>query len=121
MADAAQRDAAFHYMRVEVTAAAALVGPDERIVGDNMVDATLVFGWRTGDPGAASDEQINGALSHQISPVLAVISAALTQQGWLAMGQADEPMSKASATVVGHGKSSPVRVFVMPDGAKDNA
>lgn len=106
----------FHYMRVEVTVAAALITPDDRVFGDNMSAVTLVFGWRTGDPGERSDPEINGALAHQMSPVLALISTALITQGWVAMGQADEPMTKANATVVGHGLSTPVTVHLVPEG-----
>lgn len=102
----------FHYMRLEVTVAAAIVDPDDQIVGKNMVDATLVFGWRCDDPKGASDERINKALTGQISPVLAVISTVLTQQiGFVEMGQSDEPM-KANAHTVGHSISDPVRVLL---------
>jgi hypothetical protein len=110
-------DPEFHYLRVEVTVAAALVSPDERIVGNNMVDATVAFGWRTDDPGERSDAEINGALSRQISPVLALISTALLTQGWVDMGQVEEPMAEAPAKVVGHGMSTPVTVHVVPEGA----
>jgi hypothetical protein len=105
----------FHYMRVEVTVAAAIVDSDNgKVAGNNMVDATLVFGWRCDDPAGRTDSQINAGLTHQMSPVLAVISAALTQQGWLAMGQEADPMTHESVQV-GQGVSTPVTVFLVDD------
>lgn len=105
----------FHYLRIEVTAAAALVAPDDTFVGDNMVDATLVFGWRTADPGTRSDAEINGGLTQQMSVVMALLSTALITQGWLAMGQTDTPMTEHSHEV-GHGLTTPVTVHVVPAG-----
>jgi hypothetical protein len=112
--------AQFHYMRVEVTVAAAIVDSDDGgVAGNNMVDATLVFGWRCDDPTGRTDSQINAALSHRMSPVLALISTALTQQGWLAMGQEAEPMTHESVQV-GQGVSTPVTVFVMDEAAQES-
>lgn len=111
----------FHYMRVEVTVAAALVSPDSRIVGNNVADVTFAFGWRAADPGERSDAEVNGALAHHISPVLAIIRTALIEQGWVDMGQAEEPMSKNATPTGGFGESTPVRVFVVPKDAPPNA
>lgn len=84
-----------------------------------MVDATLAFGWRTGTPPAGiTDARVNAALAAQMSPVLALIQTALTFNGWVALGQVDEPMTENSSPTGGIGKSSPVRVHVsFPDEA----
>ena len=109
--------AGFHYLRVEVTVEAALVTPEDRVLGDNLVDATVAFGWRIADPPPSpTDESINAALTTQMSGVLALIQGALVVNGWLAMGQADERMGEhARATgVISHTEPITVRV-VMPD------
>lgn len=106
----------FHIVRVEVNVAAVIQEPNGDILGRNMVDATLAFGWRMGaPPEGISDARVNAALTKQLSPVLAVIQTALTFNGWVAMGQVDEPM-KDNGTTVGLGVSSPVTVRVsFPD------
>jgi len=76
----------FHIIRVEVTVAAAIQEPSGHILGRNMVDATLAFGWRMGPPPEGiSDAAVNAVLSQQMSPVLALIQTALTFNGWVAM------------------------------------
>jgi hypothetical protein len=107
----------FHYLRLEVTVEAALVTPEDRIVGANLVEATLAFGWRTDDPPpGVTDDAVNAALTRQMSSVLALVQSALVFNGWLAMGQADEKMGEhARATgVVSH--TEPITVHVsFPD------
>jgi hypothetical protein len=110
-------DTAFHILRMEVTVAASLVDPDGGIAGDNMVDATLAFGWRTSDPPAGmTDAQVNKALVRGVSPVLATIQTALTFNGWVAMGEVDEPMKDASHPTGEMSRSDPITVHVsFPD------
>jgi hypothetical protein len=107
----------FHIVRVEVTVAAAIQQPDGQILGDNMVDATLAFGWRLAPPPeGVSDAAVNAALAKHMSPVLALIQTALTFNGWVAMGATDEPMNEKSSPTGEFGKSSPVTVRVsFPD------
>lgn len=98
----------FHIVRVEVTVAAAITLPDGHILGDNMVDGTLAFGWRMSTPPEGiSDAEVNAALTKQMSPVLALIQTALTFNGWVAMGQVDEPMTENSSATGEVGRSSP--------------
>jgi len=106
-----------HYLRLEVTVEAALVTPEDRILGDNLVDATVAFGWRiTAPPPGVTDEAINAALTKQMSTVLALVNSALVLNGWALLGQADEQMgAHATATgVVAHTQPVAVRV-VVPD------
>lgn len=99
----------FHIVRVEVTVTAVIEEPGGTILGKNMVDATLGFGWRTSEPPPGmTDAQVNAALTSAISPVMAFIQTGMTFNGWVFIGQVDEPMSKASATVVGEGRTEPV-------------
>lgn len=109
----------FPIMRVEVTVAAALTDPEDRIVGRNVVDATIAFGWRTSPiPDGVTDEQVCRALTAQMSPVLAVIQTALTLNGWVSMGQVDEPMTENAKETGAVGHTSPVTVrVVMPNEA----
>lgn len=107
----------FHYLRLEVTVEAALMTPDDHMLGGNLCDATLAFGWRADEPPpGVTDESINAALTKQMSGVLAVVKSALMLNGWMAMGQVDERMGEhARATgVVAHTEPVTVRV-VVPD------
>jgi hypothetical protein len=90
----------FHILRIEVTVAAAIQEPNDQILGRNVVDATLAFGWRTGaPPEGVSDAAINAGLTKGISPVLALIQSAMTFNGWVSMGQVETPMlADAKAT-----------------------
>lgn len=105
----------FPIMRVEVTVSAALTDPTDHIVGGNVIDATIAFGWRTGPiPDGVTDAQVCNALTAQISPVMALIQASLTLNGWVAMGQVDDPMGKnlkEDTGIVGH--TRPVTVTVL--------
>jgi hypothetical protein len=107
----------FPILRVEVTVAAAIQMPDGTMLGHNMVDATLAFGWRTGPtPAGASDARIGEALSRGMSPVLAIVQTALTFNDWVPLGQVDEPMVGRSKPTGGMARMSPVRVHVsFPD------
>ena len=108
----------FHIIRVEVTVAAGIQEPNGDILGRNMVDATLSFGWRTdAPPEGVSDEAVNRALGDRaISPVLALIQTALTFNGWVAMGQVDDPMTTNARTTGKASTTTPVRVHVsFPD------
>ena len=107
----------FPILRIEVTVAAALTDTTDHIVGGNMVDATLAFGWRTGPipPGGVSDAQVCNALTAQMGPVLALIRTALTMNGWVAMGEVDDPMGAHSTATGVVGRTRPVSVrVVMP-------
>jgi hypothetical protein len=80
-----------NYVRVEVNVAAAMVDDADHIIGNNMVDATIAFGWRmTPPPEGVSDEAINKALAQQLGPVLALVKGALVFNGWVAMGDVDD-------------------------------
>ena len=107
----------FHIVRVEVNVSAVIQEPSGAILGKNMVDATLAFGWRTeAPPQGISDEAVNAALTRAVSAVLAAVQTSLTFNGWVAMGQVDDPMVKSPASVVGEGRSAPVVVHVdFPD------
>ena len=100
------RPTEFHYLRLEVTVEAALVTPEDRVLGDNLVDATVAFGWRIdAPPQGVSDESINAALTKQMTSVLALVNSALVLNGWLAIGQPDERMgahSRATGVVAPH-------------------
>ena len=107
----------FPVVRVEVNVSAAIQLPDGHLLGSNMVDTTLAFGWRTGKiPDGLSDERINEALAKQISPVLALIQTNLTLNGWVFIGQIDDPMVVAPHKIVGTGRGIPVTVQVVPVG-----
>jgi hypothetical protein len=107
----------FHLLRVEVNVAAIIQEPDGTILGRNMVDATIAFGWRMADPPKGiTDAQVNAGLTKQLSPVLDLIQGALILNGWVAMGQVEDPMVKADATVVGEALSQPGTIRVrFPD------
>jgi hypothetical protein len=103
-----------HYLRLEVTVEAALVTPKDRVLGGNLVDATLAFGWRIDAPPAGvTDEQINAALTKQMTGVLALVSSALILNGWADLGQADERMGERSHPTgeVSHTEAVTVRVI----------
>ena len=101
----------FPVLRVEVNVAAAIQMPDGSILGHNLSDATLVFGWNAGKvPTGLDDAQINAALARGVSPVLALVSTALTFNGWAALGQTDEPMVKEAKDTGSVVRSTPVRV-----------
>jgi hypothetical protein len=107
----------FPIMRVEVTIAAALTDPTDHIVGGNVIDATIAFGWRTSPiPEGVTDAQVCNALSAKIGPVIALIQSALTLNGWVAMGEVDEPMGALSTATGEVGHTRPVKVTVrFPD------
>jgi hypothetical protein len=105
----------FPVVRVEVNVSAAIQLPDGHLLGSNMVDTTLAFGWRTGQlPVGLSDERINEALAAKISPVLSLIQTNLTFNGWVFIGQIDDPMVVAPHQIVGTGRAIPVTVQVIP-------
>lgn len=102
---------------IEVNVSAVIQEPDGSVFGQNMVDATLGFAWRTEQPKAGtSDAAVNTALSKAISPVLAVIQTALTFQGWIATGEVADPMATHATDTGLSSRSTPVRVILqMPD------
>lgn len=99
-------------VRVEVNVSAVIQQPDGSILGQNMVDTTLAFGWRTEVPDGVTDAQVNAALTKAVGPVVALISTNLTFNGWVAMGEVDDPLYKAGSTPVGEARSEPVTVRV---------
>lgn len=107
----------FHYLRLEVTVEGAIVTPENRILGLNLVDATVAFGWRIATPPAGvTDEAVNTALTDQMSKVLALVQTALTLNGWVAMGQAEERMGEHAHVTGEVSQTRPVTVrVVMPD------
>ena len=117
MTEPHKTDIDFHILRLEVTVAAALVDPSGRVVGGNVVDTTLAFGWRTGDPPPGiNDAMVNDVLSKQTGPVLALITSALSFNGWVVMGTVDEPMTEHSSPTGEVGNTGPVTVQVrFPD------
>jgi hypothetical protein len=98
--------------RVEVTVTACIESPDHQVVGDNIADITLVFSRAVGDPPAEdlTDPIVQASLAHNMSPILGVIQATLTQIGLRYLGTVEETLSERGRTVVGHIRSSPVRV-----------
>lgn len=107
-----------YYLRAEVTVEAAVVTPEDRVLGDNICDATLAFGWRiTAPPPGVADEAINAALTGQMSRVLGLVTSALVLNGWVALGQAEERMGEhARATgVVSHTDPITMRVSVVDE------
>jgi hypothetical protein len=106
-----------HYLRLELTIEAALVTPDDRVLGGNIVDATIVFGWKTNAPPAGvTDEAINAALTAQMTGVLAVVNSALILNGWAALGQTDDRMGEHSTPTGEVGHTTPITVRVVnPD------
>lgn len=107
-----------HYLRLEVTGEAAIVTPEDRVLGDNLVDATMVFGWSIeAPPPGVTDESINAALTKQMTGVLALVNSALVLNGWVAMGQADERMGEHARPTGMVSYTTPVTVQVVaPDG-----
>jgi hypothetical protein len=107
----------FHILRLEVTVAAALVDPVGHVVGGNVVDTTLAFGWRTdAPPPGVPDAMVNDVLSKQTGPVLALITSSMVFNGWVAMGMVDAPMTEHSSPTGEVGRTGPVTVQVrFPD------
>ncbi len=107
----------FHILRIEVTVSGAIQEPDGHILGKNVVDATLAFGWRMGEPPpGVSDAVVNAGLTKGVSPVLALIQTAMTFNGWVALGQVDTPMLAGSTPTGEMSQSQPVTVKVsFPD------
>ena len=108
----------FHYLRMEVTVEAALITPDDHVLGDNLVDATVAFGWKiTTPPPGVTDAAINARLAEQMTSVLALVNSALILNGWVAMGQPDERMGEhAKATgEIAHTRPITVRVVDVDD------
>ena len=103
----------FHYIRIEVTVEAAIITPEDRVLGDNLVDATVAFGWRTdAPPPGVSDESINAALAKQMTGVLALVNSALVLNGWLAIGQPDERMGEHAKATGEIAHTTPITVQV---------
>ena len=108
-----------HYLRLEVTVEAAIVKPDNHILGDNLVDATMAYGWKIVAPRIdVTDESVNAALTKQMSSVLALVQSALVLNGWTLLGQADEQMGEhAKATgVVAYTEPRTVRLVEINEG-----
>lgn len=98
-------------LRIEVTVAAAIELPDGSILGSNMVDGTIAFGWRADNlPLGLTDAQVNAALTNQMSPVMAILQTALVFQGWALLGQVDDPMTENARDTGLVGRTTPVTV-----------
>lgn len=80
------------YLLVEVTVGAAFIGVDGAVVGDNVADATLQFGWRADNlPTDADDPFVQEALRRQLGPVLANVQLTMTAAKWAFLGPIDKP------------------------------
>jgi hypothetical protein len=110
-------DTEFHYLRLEVTVEAALVTPEDHVLGDNLVDATVAFGWRiVAPPPGVTDAAINAALTERMTGVLALVQSALLLNGWVVMGQPDERMGKSARETGEISHTTPITVrVVVPD------
>lgn len=85
-------DVVIPYFLVELTASAAIIDTEQRIVGDNVVDATLQFGWRADDlPPGATDEQVTKALGALLERVAAILQLGMTANKWVYFGSVEEP------------------------------
>jgi hypothetical protein len=106
-----------HFARIEVTVAACVETPDGRALGDNVVDATIVFhASMPRPPRVLTDAEINRTLTHNMSPVLAAIQSVLASMGFAVLGMIDEPMGEHSSPTGEFGKATPVTVhLVQPD------
>jgi hypothetical protein len=118
-------DEPFGYLRIEVTFAAAIITPENKLVGDNMADLTLAFGWRVADdvthPGI-TDEVAMEVLRKAVGPVTGLMTAQMTLNGWVAMGQVDDPMAGWDGNVPGKTvRTDPQRVRVVPMGPEGRA
>ena len=108
--------ATFPILRVEVTVAMAVTGPDDRIVGDNVVDATLAFGWKlTPIPDGVTEEAIVAVLGTRVGPVLALVESALVLNGWVVMGQVEDPMVAGAKPTGRDGHTGPITVHVLDE------
>lgn len=116
MTDEYGSDDKMPYLLVEVTVAAAFVGTDDRVVGNNVVDATLQFGWRADNlPAVIDDSRTLEALRRQMGPVLAVIRLTMTGNKWAYFGDVADPIL-SRGVVTGMTRTDEVRVMVpMPD------
>ena len=102
-----------HFL-VELTASAAIIDTEGRIVGDNVTDATLQFGWRADDmPEGASDDAITGALGTVVGLATTIVQLAMTTNKWVYMGSVAEPdLGRGEVVRI----SSIERSIVMPAG-----
>lgn len=87
-----------HLFRIEVTVAATLVQPNGYIIGGNMIESTLAFGWRVqGAPPPSLDAAVlDDGLAKLTAAVMELLQPVLTAHGWRAMGSVDEPMVRYS-------------------------
>jgi hypothetical protein len=104
------------YLLVEVTVAGAFVDADGMVIGDNVADATLQFGWRADNlPAVTGDEYIQEALRLQLGPLLALVRMTMTSNRWAYFGETDAPMAQASHPT-GRAARTELRLLVpMPD------
>jgi hypothetical protein len=104
-----------HYFRVEVTIAACIATPDNRALGDNVVDVTFGFSLpMPAPPRRLTDREINDNLSHHVSPVAASINAALMSIGFASLGTIAEPMGEQSTPTGEFGTATPVSIVLAP-------
>lgn len=86
------KDEVIPYFLVELTASAGIIDTDGSIVGSNVVDATLQFGWRADDlPKGASDENVVKALSALLGRVSALLQLSMTGNKWVYFGSVEDP------------------------------
>lgn len=80
------------YFMVEVTASAAIIDTESRIVGDNVVDTTLQFAWRADDmPPGVTDERVITALSGLLGRVTTILQLSMTGNKWVFLGSTGDP------------------------------
>jgi hypothetical protein len=107
---------ATHYLRIEVTVAAAITGIDDsKTLGDNMAAVTLAFGQGIKNFGyVPTDVQIQQAVIKGVSPVVGTIGAILKELGYLEMGEVEDPMTGHSTPTGEMARTLPGRVIVLP-------
>jgi hypothetical protein len=110
------------YLLVEITVAGAIVKRGGGLLGDNVADATLQFGWRADDlPAALSDERVLETLRQQIGPILVATKMSMVGSGWVFLGETDEPITAASTPTGEVRRTDPVRVFIPMPGQEGQA
>lgn len=103
-----------HYFRVEITVAGCIGTPEDKVLGDNMADVTMGFSMSMQrPPDGTTDVEINRAITHNMSPIVAAIQTVMTVSlGFATLGQIDEPMTDHSSPTGQFGRSTPVTVRI---------
>jgi hypothetical protein len=83
------------YLLIELTVAGAFVDEAGSVVGDNVADTTLRFGWRADDlPADPSDAFVRENLRRLLGPVIALLQVTMTTNKWVYFGTTDTPMTE---------------------------